>query len=399
MGQVYRAFDLRLRRPIALKILHEAPSPERMTRLVREARLAASLRHPNIVAVYDVGESEGIAYLSMEMLEGSTLRAAATGASVDAKIKWLADVARGLEAAHRAGLVHRDVKPQNIMVTDAGAKILDFGLAKDLEGKGTALLPSLRTQPGYAMGTLSYMAPEVLVGDHPSDVRTDQFAWGVTAYELLVGPLPKRKDLEPGGKWVAPPVTGLPPRIAGVLERTVSADRSSRFASMAEVVAVLEATSVPLPSTIETVARDEEPESVPDGRGAAQVTRMFAARSFPPPKAEPTKPPPVREPKAKVLAPLVEAAAQLLAGEVPGGFAQAVVIVQLEVDGQRARFFVQIVATDANADLWTPEATPDVGRAAAKVIADDALDGNGRWTRLVLRLQRASREALVLEVV
>jgi hypothetical protein len=191
----------------------------------------------------------------------------------------------------------------------------------------------------------------------------------------------------------------LPPCVASVVERTLSADRNLRFASMAEVVAVLEATSVPLPATIETVARDEEPESVPDGRGAAQVTRMFAARSFPPPKVEPAKPPPVREPKAKVLAPLVEAAVAMLARAVPGGFAQAVVIVQLEVDGKRARFFVQIVATDANADLWTPEATPEIGGAAAKVIAEDALDGNGRWTRLVLRLQRATREASVLEVV
>jgi eukaryotic-like serine/threonine-protein kinase len=430
MGQVYRAFDTRLRRPIALKILHDTISPDAMMRLVREARLAASLSHPNIVAVFDVGEDRGLAYMAMELLHGRQLRELMrVPIPVPDKLRWLVEIARGLAAAHGAGLVHRDVKPQNVMVTASAAKILDFGIAKEIDEaavKRTALLPSLRTQPGFSMGTPRYMAPEVLRGEYPSDSLTDQFAWGLVACELLVGSLPRREDLE-GGRWTPPRIAtpDVSARAASVIERTLADDRRERFASMSELADALDACARPLPRTEPQVAlespisppgADDEliPVSIPDGRGSAAATRMFPVYTPEPERVarassggeqprssqrQSVAPVAVREPTPEVLAPLVDAALGELAFAVPGAFRRAVAIVTLDVDGGKARFFVQLVATDERGELWTPDASMDVVRAAAETISADARDGNGRWMRLVLALQHGSREASVVSIV
>lgn len=422
MGQVYRAFDTRLRRPVALKILHESLSPEAMSRLVREARLAASLSHPNIVAVFDIGEHEGMPFMAMELVDGQQLgRLARAPGQVEQKLRWLIDVARGLDAAHRAGLVHRDVKPQNVMVTTSGAKILDFGIAKEVADAGrnaTALLPSLRTKPGFSMGTPQYMAPEVLRGERESDAQTDQFSWGLVAYQVLVGEPARRNDLEDGTPW-APPridVEGIGERVAAVVERTLADDYRARFASMADVTKALEASITPLPRT---VAQTSAPSPAPESSGAPRFapTRLFPVhvpgpaseksdRPAPDPSQRPLPPSapalaalaPVREPTRAVVQPLADAALAELTRAVPVGFRKAIMILTLDVEKGKARFFVQLVATDETGELWSPDASMDLVRAAGGMIAEDARDGNGRWQRLVLRFQRGSREAVVSDV-
>lgn len=447
MGQVYRAFDLRLRRPIALKILHETLSAEAMSRLVREARLVASLNHPNIVAVYDVGEHEGMPFMAMELVDGQQLRHL-VGAPVShhEKVRWLADVARGLDAAHRAGLVHRDVKPQNVMVTTSGAKVLDFGIAKELDAgrNATALLPSMRTQPGFSMGTPQYMAPEVLRGERESDARTDQFSWGLVAYQVLAGEPARRNDLETGVGWTPPrlQLEGLE-RIAAVIERTLAEDCQSRFPSMFDVVTALEAGALPLPRTVAQGQRSSSPNraamsmpastrsleppqvvqpTAPVSRAETSETsapRFAPTRLFPihapevakrksdtPPRKshrpQPmSEPPPtavVREPARAVLQPLADACVAELMHAVPVGFRKAVAIVTLDIEKNKARFFCQIIATDETGEMWAPDASMDLVRAAGSFIAADARDGNGRWQRLVLRLQRGMREAVVTDV-
>ncbi len=271
MGRVYRALDPRLGRRVALKVLLAEDGPvraEAAARMVREARAAAAFTHPNVVAIHDVGEVDGSPFIAMELVSGRTLRAwmGEGAASREQKLSWLIDVARGLAAAHRAGLVHRDIKPDNVMVTDDGAvKILDFGIARRAEadpfevdvGAPTALaqLPSL-TGEGQSLGTPQYMAPEQLRAE-PVDGRCDQFAWGVMAWELFVGALPW-SAAKTGAQLVAAvlaapvrPLTdvlaGVPPALAEAVSRALSKDRDARFASMDDLVARLDVRSSQIP--------------------------------------------------------------------------------------------------------------------------------------------------------
>ncbi len=165
---------------------------------MREARAAAALDHPNAVSVFDVGEHDGQMFIAMELVVGKSLRTYVSDPDVrwETKIRWMVDAARALGAAHERGLVHRDVKPENIMVrTDGVVKVLDFGIAKrvrvDVQGVGGARGRSFRTQSiqGTIVGTPLYLSPEQLRGE-PVDGRADQFAWAVMTYELLTGILP-----------------------------------------------------------------------------------------------------------------------------------------------------------------------------------------------------------------
>ena len=236
MGEVYRAFDANLRRKVALKVLHpDLAVPDAAARMVREARAAAALAHPNTIAIHDLGEIDGTVFIVMELVSGASLRAYVgdTTVPVAQKLRWLVDVARGLGAAHKAGLVHRDVKPTNVMVSDDGVvKVLDFGLAKPLEAA------SFDSDVGLVVGTPRYMAPELFSGI-AADARSDQYAFGVTAYELLsgvhpgspVGPVPAALDTL---------VPEVGPAAARVIARTLSRAPADRFASMNEVVSALD---------------------------------------------------------------------------------------------------------------------------------------------------------------
>ena len=219
MGEVYRARDTRLDRTVAIKILpqHLAADEQFRKRLDREARAISQLTHPNICTLYDVGDSEPAEphgprsqFLVMEYLEGETLAARLERGrpAPTETLRVASEVTSALDHAHRHGLVHRDLKPGNVMLTKGGAKLLDFGLAKAPSSGGAVLdhvaapiatMSAPLTSQGTILGTLQYMAPEQIEG-RPADARTDIFAFGVMLYEMLTG---------------QPPFTGSSP--AGVL--------------------------------------------------------------------------------------------------------------------------------------------------------------------------------------
>ena len=266
MGQVYRAYDTVLRRRIALKVFapaasaDDAETPEQaLSQILREARAAAALSHRNPVSIFDVGEVDGVPFIAMELLQGQTLRAYVGRAEVAIadKLRWLLEVSHALGFAHAAGLIHRDIKPENIMVcSDGSIKVLDFGIAKQtgeggvpstrvaLEGSQPTL--SSMTLDGRVRGTPRYLAPERLTGA-PVDGRSDQYAWGVVAYELLSGINPV--DIDPRSPWpllhgtpklLNEVVPGVPFEVAACVTRALAADPSRRYGSMEEVARCLE---------------------------------------------------------------------------------------------------------------------------------------------------------------
>jgi len=201
MGEVYRAKDTRLDRIVAVKILpaHLSANSEARQRFDREARAISSLNHPNICTLYDVGHQDGIDFLVMEFLEGETAaeRLAKAPLPIEQVLRYGIEICEGLERAHRNGVVHRDLKPGNIMLTKAGAKLMDFGLAK-ATGAGTAPISSLSatiadpsdprplTAQGTLVGTFQYMSPEQVEGKE-ADARSDIFALGAVLYEMSTG--------------------------------------------------------------------------------------------------------------------------------------------------------------------------------------------------------------------
>ena len=198
MGEVYKARDTRLDRTVAIKVLpeHVAADPDLKQRFEREAKTVAALSHPHICPVFDVGEQDGVTFLVMEYLEGETLAQRLTKGALplDQALQIAIEIADALDKAHRQGIVHRDLKPGNIMLTKAGAKLLDFGLAKlhkpgtvGAEGFSAATTQSEPlTGRGTILGTLPYMAPEQLEGKEVES-RTDIFAFGTVVYEMVTG--------------------------------------------------------------------------------------------------------------------------------------------------------------------------------------------------------------------
>jgi Tol biopolymer transport system component len=198
MGEVYRARDTRLDRIIAVKILpaHLSSNPDAKQRFEREARAISSLNHPNICTLYDVGHQDGIDFLVMEFLDGETLADRLVKGPLPAEqvLKYGIEICEGLDKAHRGGVTHRDLKPGNVMVTKAGAKLLDFGLAKPGSPSGPASGLTLTspvaspplTQEGMVVGTFQYMSPEQIDGKE-ADARSDIFALGAVLYEMATG--------------------------------------------------------------------------------------------------------------------------------------------------------------------------------------------------------------------
>ena len=237
MATVHEATDLRLDRTVAVKIMHVGlgDDEEFAARFVREARAAARLSHPNVVAVYDQGDDDGTVFLAMELIAGHTLRdviAKEAPMSPSRALALLEPVVSALAAAHRAGIVHRDVKPENVLIADDGrVKVADFGLAKavgtDTQHTATG---------GVLIGTVSYLAPE-LVSEGISDARADVYAAGVLLYELLTGAKPHEGEspIQVAYKHVhedvAPPsarVPGLPGYVDALVARATSRDRGHR---------------------------------------------------------------------------------------------------------------------------------------------------------------------------
>ena len=194
MGVLYKARDSRLDRLVALKILRpdKVKDPERRRRFVQEARAASALNHPHIVTVYDIGEADGVHFIAMEYVEGTTLadRIGRRGLPLPDALKHAAQIADALAQAHAKGIVHRDLKPANVMVTaDGSTKVLDFGLAKLVEtdvseGETTEFNPL--TEEGMIVGTAAYMSPEQAQGRRV-DARSDIFSFGSVLYEMVTG--------------------------------------------------------------------------------------------------------------------------------------------------------------------------------------------------------------------
>ena len=204
MGEVYRARDSRLGRDVAIKVLPSSLSADgdRLRRFEQEARAAAALNHPNILAVHQMGTHEGAPYLVSELLEGETLREQIKRGRIGVRkaIGYGVQIARGLAAAHEKGIVHRDLKPENLFATkDGRVKILDFGLAKLTHPAGSedgAPTQTEGTEAGVVMGTVGYMAPEQVRGQ-ATDHRADIFAFGAILYEMLAGKRAFQKPTSP----------------------------------------------------------------------------------------------------------------------------------------------------------------------------------------------------------
>src|SRR5262249_42708115 len=215
MGEVYVAQDTKLDRKVAIKLLNQefSKDEEKLNRFIREARAASALNHPNILTVYEIGETgssptvkEGVHYIATEFIDGHTLRqhlAQKEPLQLNTILKIGVQIAEALAAAHQAGIIHRDIKPENVMIRrDGYAKVLDFGLAKLSEpgaiatgssGSEDATRIQVNTNPGVVMGTVNYMSPEQARGN-PTDARTDIWSLGVVLYEMLARKVPFTGD-------------------------------------------------------------------------------------------------------------------------------------------------------------------------------------------------------------
>jgi eukaryotic-like serine/threonine-protein kinase len=260
MGEVYCARDARLGRDVAIKVLPASFSAdsERLRRFEQEARTAAALNHPNILAVFQMGTHEGAPYLVSELLEGETLREHLQRGrlSLGKAIDYAVQIARGLSAAHEKGIVHRDLKPENLFVTKEGRiKILDFGLAKLTQAQSGsnpgAPTVSGETQPGVVMGTVGYMSPEQGRGQ-TVDRRTDIFSFGAVLYELLTGKRAFQRwtsadamsavlNEDPPG--ISQVVSGIPPALERVVHRCLEKSPERRFESASDLAFALDALS------------------------------------------------------------------------------------------------------------------------------------------------------------
>jgi eukaryotic-like serine/threonine-protein kinase len=262
MGEVCRARDTRLNREVAIKVLPSAFSTdaERLSRFEQEARAAAALNHPNILAVFDIGTADQSPYVVSELLQGETLRERLASGPLPVRkaIEYGIQIARGLSAAHDKGIVHRDLKPENIFVTDDGhVKILDFGLAKLTQPDAATLsasnLPTTppNTQAGVVLGTIGYMSPEQVRG-LAADHRADIFAFGVVLYEMLSGHKAFQQETWfetmtaiVKGEVAELPVSErhIPPGLARIVHRCLEKAASARFQTASDLTFALESLS------------------------------------------------------------------------------------------------------------------------------------------------------------
>ncbi|HLI23384.1 MAG TPA: protein kinase, partial [Acidimicrobiales bacterium] len=304
MARVFDGFDGRLARPVAVKLLRPeiAAHPDMRQRFEREARAAARLSHPNVVAVYDSGEDGGVAYLVMERLPGLTLADRIRQGPVPARqVEAMGqDVLAALGAAHALRMVHRDIKPGNILLdADGRAKVADFGIAKSLQAPGqedTALADL--TSTGLVVGTPAYLSPERMTG-HPATPQADLYALGVVMWEALTGH-------KPGTPGPSLGEVGAPAGLVAVVQRAMQPRPEDRYQSARDMAADLVGTAA-----VATRPLGPRTEVLPADRGTVAPTRLAGAvaaadvleRRPPPPR----RPPDWRKVGAAVLAGLIVA--------------------------------------------------------------------------------------------
>jgi Kae1-associated kinase Bud32 len=231
MGEVWKARDTRLNRVVAIKRLES----EHTERFKREARAIASLNHPHICQIYDVGPD----YLVMEYVEGTTL---ARKLPAEEVVRLAIQIASALEAAHAKGIVHRDLKPANILVTPAGVKLLDFGLAKMESPSEDSTISVALTEPGLVVGTVAYMSPEQAQG-LPVDLRSDVFSFGTVLYEALSGRRPFRGDTSFATLAAIvkdePAALEAPPALGRIVKRCLAKQAANRYQNISQVLEAL----------------------------------------------------------------------------------------------------------------------------------------------------------------
>ncbi len=247
MATVYKGVDVLLERRVAVKVLRQrfSEDPEFLERFQREARAAANLDHPNIVTVFDVGKDDGRHYIVMEFVEGKDLKTLIRqqgSLSVDEALNTATQIARGVGHAHKAGIIHRDIKPQNVLITQDGcAKVVDFGIARALSESGL-------TDSDTVWGSPTYFAPEQAAGDSPTPA-SDVYSVGVVMYEMLAGTPPFRADnptaLAMKHLREEPPPLGLrnplvPPRLEWIVRKVLSKEPSARYRTAEQLAHVLE---------------------------------------------------------------------------------------------------------------------------------------------------------------
>ena len=270
MGEVYLAQDTRLDRKVALKLLSPqlASDAERVLRFTQEAKAASALNHPNIITIYDIGESNGSPYIATEFIDGETLRQKLGSGPLPLSqaLDYALQTAGALAAAHQAGIIHRDIKPENLMIrADGYVKVVDFGLAKltervpDPQDDGTVLMSPAVTTCGTVMGTAQYMSPEQARGQ-TVDSRTDIFSLGVVIYEMLAGSAPFVGETAAHSIVAVlernpPPLNGVSSDLETVVEKCLAKDLSARYESVAVLVKDLKDVIGNQPTMVKHVAR------------------------------------------------------------------------------------------------------------------------------------------------
>jgi hypothetical protein len=394
MGEVYRAQDTRLHREVAIKVLPAlmATDPDRVGRFEQEARATAALNHPNIVALYDIGNERGTAYVVSELLTGGTLREriAAGPMPVRKVVEIGLGVLNGLAAAHERGIAHRDVKPENIFLTaDGMVKILDFGLAKLSHsvaldaGQSVATVTGPGTTPGLVLGTIGYMAPEQVRG-LPADHRSDIFAFGAVLFEMLTGRRafhgPTTADtmtaiLTSDPLDLASAPAGVPAAVNAVVRRCLEKDPRERFQSARDLSFALQAMATETRSGVTAVTTPARSRLVPAVAAVLAVCTVAAVGLVmwgrPQPASNPatrvaasiTAPPDVRVEGTPAIAPDGRTVAFVGSG-----------------GGATARIFVRSLDTfEARAIAGTEGRKVRSGRPTAARSASSRVDACGGW--------------------